>query len=269
MAPSGSPDDSCPEAFVALAERVADAAARITLTHFRRPLAVETKADTTPVTAVDREAEAAMRALIAAEYPEHGVLGEEQGEDRRDAEHLWILDPIDGTSRFVSGHVQFGVLVGLLRRGRPVLGVIEMPALEERWIGAAGRATRHRDRSGEREAQVRPCAGLADAVLYATTPHMFEGPDHAAFERVRTRVRQPTYGGECYAYGLLSSGFVDLVVEADMDFYDFLPLVPVVAGAGGRITDWQGAELGLDSDGRILAAGDMRCHEAARLALRG
>ncbi len=253
----------CPDAFVALAERLATAAGEAALSHFRKPLEVERKADQSPVTIADREAETAMRALIAEAYPDHGVIGEEFGPERAGADYVWVLDPIDGTRRFVSGHVQFGTLVALLSGGVPVLGLIDMPAMGERWIGAAGRPTTHRDRNGTREARVRPCAELAEATLFSTTPHMFPGADFAAFERVRTRVKQPMYGGECYAYGLLASGFVDLVIEATMGAYDFLPLVRVVTEAGGVITDWRGRALGLESDGRVIAAGDPRAHDAA------
>ncbi len=252
-----------PDDFVSLAERLATAAGEVALDHFRNPLEVERKADESPVTIADREAETAMRALIAEAYPGHGVIGEEFGPERAGADYVWVLDPIDGTKRYISGHVQFGTLVALLSGGAPVLGLIDMPAMGERWIGAAGRPTTHRDRNGTREAQVRPCAELAEATLFSTTPHMFPGADFAAFERVRTRVKQPMYGGECYAYGLLASGFVDLVIEATMGAYDFLPLVRVVTEAGGVITDWQGRALGLESDGRVIAAGDPRCHAAA------
>ncbi|HEX9792129.1 MAG TPA: inositol monophosphatase family protein, partial [Kiloniellales bacterium] len=204
----------CPDAFVALAERLADTARAIVRPYFRQPLDITQKTDLSPVTAADREAEAAMRAMIAKAFPTHGVVGEEHGADRGDAEYVWILDPIDGTKRFIIGHPQFGTLVGLLHNGAPVLGIIDMPMLDERWIGAAGQPTTHTDTRGTRPVQVRACADLAQAVLYATSPHMFPGDDFAAFERVRQRAKQPMYGGECYAYGLLAAGFVDLVIEA-------------------------------------------------------
>ncbi len=253
----------CPDAVVALAERLAAAAGEAALSHFRNPLEVERKADESPVTIADREAEATMRTLIAEAYPDHGVIGEEFSAERPEARYVWVLDPIDGTKRYISGHVQFGTLVALLSGGAPVLGLIDMPAMGERWIGAAGRPTTHRDRNGTREARVRPCLELAEATLFSTTPHMFPGADFAAFERVRVQTREPMYGGECYAYGLLASGFIDLVIEATMGVYDYLPLVQVVTAAGGVITDWQGAPLGLGSDGRVIAAGDPRAHAAA------
>lgn len=259
-----APDTTpCPNDFIALAGRLADAARDVVTRYFRQPIPVDRKADLSPVTIADREAEAAMRGLIAEAYPDHGIVGEEHGRARADAEYVWVLDPIDGTKRFVSGHVQFGTLIALLRNGTPILGMIDMPMLNERWTGAEGQPTRHRRHDGEGAVRVRPCPGVADAILYATSPQMFKGDDFAAFERVRSSAAQANYGGDCYAYGLLASGFVDLVVEADMGVYDYLPIVPVVTGAGGIMTDWSGAPLGLESDGRVVAAGDPRCHAEA------
>ncbi len=269
---TAGPDTICPDAFVALAERLAEAARTVVRPYFRRPIDVSRKADQSPVTIADREAEAAMRTLIAEAFPEHGIIGEEHGAERGDAEYVWILDPIDGTKRFISGHPQFGTLIGLLRDGEPILGVIDMPMMDERWVGAAGRPTTHRDQNSARQnsarsVHVRPCAKVEQAVLYATSPHMFPGDDFPAFERVRRRAKQPMYGGECYAYGLLAAGHVDVVIEASMGVYDYLPLVAVVTSAGGLITDWAGRPLGLESDGRVLAAGDRRCHAAAMALL--
>ena len=173
----------CPEAFIELAERLAERARSIVAGYFRTGFEVADKADRTPVTVADREAEAAMRAAIAEAFPEHGIVGEEFGAERAGAEHVWVLDPVDGTKRFVTGNPQFGTLIALLRDGRPILGVIDMPCLDERWLGAAGRPTIHRaihrDRAGSREVRVRPCAALSAAALYATSPQMFEGADFA------------------------------------------------------------------------------------------
>lgn len=263
------PDTICPDTFIVLAERLAEAARTVVRPYFRQPIDVAQKADQSPVTIADREAEAAMRALIAEAYPAHGMIGEEHGAERSNAEYVWILDPIDGTKRFISGHPQFGTLIGLLRDGEPILGVIDMPMMDERWIGAAGRPTAHHAGGHTQAVRVRPCAQVEQAVLYATSPHMFAGDDFPAFERVRRRAKQPMYGGECYAYGLLAAGHVDVVIEATMGVYDYLPLVPVVTGAGGVITDWRGAPLDLGSDGRVIAAGDRRCHAAAIALLHG
>lgn len=253
----------CPDEFIALAEQLAEVARTVTQRYFRSPFTVDSKADATPVTIADREAETALRAAITAAYPDHGLIGEEFGPERPDADYVWVFDPIDGTKRFITGNPTFGTLIALTLRGQPILGIIDMPALDERWIGASGHATFFQDKKGRNTVTVRACPGLAEASLYATTPEMFKGDDFPAFERVRQSVKTPMYGGECYAYGLLASGFVDLVVEADMGIYDYMALAPVVAGAGGIMTDWQGQPLTLDSDGKVIAAGDSRCHEAA------
>ncbi|MFQ5954217.1 MAG: histidinol-phosphatase [Kiloniellales bacterium] len=251
---------TCPQPFVDLAHRLADAAGAIVRRHFRTTITVEDKPDMSPVTAVDRAAEAEVRRLIEAECPEHGVIGEEYGRDRPDAEYVWIVDPIDGTEAFIAGLPVFGTLIALTHRGRAILGVLDQPVSGERWLGAAGRATTLNDAA----ARTRPCPALADAVLCATTPHMFQGPDAAPFARVREAVRIIRYGTECYAYGLLASGAVDLVIEADMAAYDYLAHVPIIEGAGGVITDWEGRALDLAGGAsRLVAAGDPAVHTQA------
>jgi inositol-phosphate phosphatase / L-galactose 1-phosphate phosphatase / histidinol-phosphatase len=252
------------DAFLALALRLADAAGAKIRPHFRKPLAVEDKADLTPVTVADRAAEAAMRALIEAHFPDHGILGEEFGRVREDAEFIWVLDPIDGTKSFISGVPLFGTLIALTRSRRPILGVIDQPISRERWVGAAGRATTLNGTA----IRCRDCATLDGATLFATTPDMFKGKDAASFARVSVTVKLTRFGADCYAYGLLAAGFVDLVLEASLKPYDFCAMVPIVEGAGGLATDWRGAPLDLTSDGRILVAGDRRAHRAA-MALLG
>ncbi len=166
---------------------------------------------------------------------------------------------------FVTGKPLFGTLIALVRGGTPILGIIDMPALNERWIGATGRQTTFNDKP----VWARACAELGSAWLYATSPNMFAGDDFAGFERLRKASRRAVYGAECYAYGLLANGTVDLVAEADMKPYDYAALVPVVNGAGGVITDWRGGDLNLESDGTVLAAGDARMHKAAMDVLAG
>ena len=253
----------CPDAFLALAGEVATAARVVARRHFRQGLAVEDKADESPVTRADREAETAMRALISAAHPDHGIHGEEFGVENPGAEFVWVLDPIDGTKRFITGNPLFGSLVALLQGGRPILGVIDMPMLEERWTGAAGHATTFTDRTGSRKARVRPCTDLAAATLLATSPEMFMGADTPAFQRLRETAKLTLYGGDCFNYGLLASGFADIVVEANLAPYDHLAHAPIIAGAGGVMTDWQGRATGLETDGRVLCAGDRRCHDLA------
>jgi histidinol-phosphatase len=251
--------------FVLHAETMADAVRPIVMGYFADSVAFETKADLSPVTAADREAEATMRRLIDAAWPEHGILGEEYGAARLDARFLWVLDPIDGTKSFVTGKPLFGTLIALLRDGRPIVGVIDMPALGERWVGVEGRPTTFNGRP----VRVRTCDALDRAWLYATSPRMFDGPDAAAFERLRSSCYADIYGADLYAYGLLARGRVDLVCEASLKPYDYCAAVPVIEGAGGCITDWQGRALSLSSGGRVLAAGDERAHRAARETLAG
>ncbi len=256
----------CPAEFLAFAARLADEAGEVVRRYFRQPVEVITKADQSPVTIADRETEKRLRALVAANYPGHGLIGEEFGSERADAEFVWIFDPIDGTKQFITGRPLFGTLIGLLHRGRPLLGVIDHPALRERWIGATGHPTRYQGNA----VHVRPCDELGLAVLAASSPHMF-GTQAAedAFARVRAKAGLTIYGGDCYAYGLIASGFHDLVVEANNGIHDFLPLVPVIEGAGGIITDWQGAPLSVRSGDKVLAAGDRRMHEAALKLIAG
>jgi histidinol-phosphatase len=247
---------------IALARELADAAGDVARRYFRRPLAIENKADATPVTVADREAETAMRGLIAERFPEDGILGEEFGPTRPDAPRIWVLDPIDGTKSFIAGIPLFGILIALVEHGRPVLGIIDQPILGERWLGATGRAT---EMNGA-PVHGRACRDLADALLYATSPDMF-GASAPAFDRLKSRVKATRFGADCYAYAMLASGHVDLVVEADLKPYDYCALAPVVAGAGGTITDWRGAPLSLTSDGRVIAAGDPGLAAAARKIL--
>lgn len=239
---------------IALVGRLADAAGAAIRPFFRRAFAIETKADASPVTEVDRAAEAAIRTILAIERPRDGVIGEEYGADRADAERVWVIDPIDGTRAFLAGRPLFGTLIALMEAGEPVLGLIDQPIARDRWLGAAGRPTT----LNGAPARTRACAALAHAHLATTGPTYFGAEDGAAFDRVRGRCRDTLWGGDCHNYGLLASGHLDLVVEAGLKLHDYAALVPVVAGAGGRMTDWEGRALTATSDGRVIAAGDPR-----------
>jgi len=247
-----------------LALGLADAAGEVIRPYFRQPLTVDDKADLTPVTIADRAAERAMRSLIESRFPEHGIVGEEFGRVREPAEFVWTLDPIDGTKSFISGVPLFGTLIALTHSRRPILGIIDQPISRERWVGVAGRPTT----LNGAVVRCRTCPALSAATLFATTPDMFKGGDAAGFGRVSGAVKLTRFGADCYAYGLLAAGFIDLVLEASLKPYDFCAMVPIVAGAGGIATDWRGGSLDLASDGRILVAGDRRAHRAA-LALLG
>ena len=256
---------SVPAELVALAERLADAARPIANRYFRTAVTVDDKTDASPVTIADREAETAMRALLTEHVPQHGVFGEEHGAVRTDADYVWVLDPIDGTKAFITGLPIFGTLIALLHRGVPVLGVIDQPILKERWLGVAGRQSTFNGQP----IRVRACPSLERAYMYSTAPIMFSGDISRRHESLTHAVKLFRWGGDCYAYGLLASGHVDLVVENDLKLYDFAALVPVIAGAGGLITDWHGKPLDMHSDGSVLAAGDAALHRAALDVLAG
>ena len=236
-------------AALALAEQLADVARRIVREHFRAPLAVEQKTDGTPVTIADRDIEAHMRRMIRAAFPGHAVRGEEFAAEGG-GEFTWVLDPIDGTKSFVSGYPLFGSLIALQQQDRAVLGVIEAPVVAERWVGAEGRATIFNGAP----ARTRDCRSLGEAILYTTTPDTFDAAERPRFEALSARTALRRFGGDCYLYGMLASGFCDLVVEAHLKPHDFMAVIPVVTGAGGRISDWRGAPLSAASEGCVVAA---------------
>jgi inositol-phosphate phosphatase/L-galactose 1-phosphate phosphatase/histidinol-phosphatase len=248
----------------AFAGRLADEAGAVALRYFRQPIPVESKADASPVTRADREAEQAMRALIEARYPDDGIVGEEHGRARDGAGRQWILDPIDGTRSFVVGVPLFGTLIALAVDGVPLVGVIDQPVTRERWVGIAGTPTT----LNGAPLRTRACPALASATLSTTGDEFLEGPGELeAFSRVRARAGAFRRVPDCYGYAMLASGFVDLVVEAGLKPWDLAALRPVIEGAGGVITDWAGRPLDIASDGRIVAAGDARLHAEALAAL--
>lgn len=243
-------DPSLRDALADFAEALAEEARSLSRRWFRASVTVDTKADESPVTIADREVEAALRRRIAERFPDHGLLGEEHGRDRIDAEFVWVIDPIDGTRSFITGWPLYGTLLALLWRGRPMMGVIDMPVLGERWVGRAGAPTLF----DGKPCRTSDCRVLANATVYTTSPDAFGPADLAVFETISRQARTRRFGGDCYSYGLLAAGFIDLVVEAGLQPYDYLSLVPVIEGAGGRITDWSGAPLSVESDGRVVAA---------------
>lgn len=251
-----------PAEFVSFAHRLADSAAVVQRRYFRTPVAVDTKVDDSPVTIADREAEAVMRDLIGRHYPDHGIYGEEHGTAALDAEWVWSLDPIDGTKSFICGRPQFGTLIGLVHGGRPVLGIVDQSITRERWLGIPGQGAT----LDGKPIHVRPCASLSQATLFTTSPKLFlAGAEQSAFAQVEQAVKLPMYGGDCYSYALVATGFADLVVEAGLKPYDYLPLVALLESAGGLFTDWRGQPLGLESrGGRVIAAGSAAVHGGAR-----
>ncbi|MET0540641.1 MAG: inositol monophosphatase family protein [Variovorax sp.] len=274
-----------PEESLRVAQALADAAAAESMKWFRTPLDVITKADESPVTLADRAAETAMREILGTQRATDGIYGEEHGLERLDAESIWVLDPIDGTRSFITGSPLWGTLIGLLeypqgraapvpppegdrvemakpRRlegGRITLGMIDMPVLKERWIGQAGEGA---TRNGE-SVRVSTVTEVAKARIVTTSPDIFGPADWQAFDRLSRACAMRRFGGDCYGYAQLAGGTIDLVVEAGLQPYDYLGPAGLIEAAGGVITDWAGQPLGLQSDGRVIAAATPALHRAA------
>ncbi|NKC12204.1 MAG: histidinol-phosphatase [Gammaproteobacteria bacterium] len=247
------------------AQALADIARPIILDYFGRAPQAARKGDNTPVTAADRDSEQVMRGLIEQRFPGHGIYGEECGIKEGTSSYLWLLDPIDGTKSFITGKPLFGTLIALLHDGVPVIGVVDTPALSRRWVGCVGQATVE----GASECRVSACTELASAKLASTSIDMFAGAALNGYQRLSERVWFRTFGGDCFVYAMLASGHLDLVVEAGLAPYDYLSMVPVIEGAGGVITDWSGAPLGLNSDGKVIAAGSRELHRQVVEILAG
>jgi len=248
------------DAFFDFARHLADLSAGAIKPYYRANVAVETKADQSPVTIADREAEQVMRQAIMQAYPEHGILGEEYGHHQPDAPYQWVLDPIDGTKSFVSGSYLFGTLIALVKDGRPILGVINHPIFDDFLIGD-GRCTWL---NGE-PVHVRPCTDLADAVML-NTEHWNVGNYHdaAAFEALSRRAKRYNNWGDCHGYYLLATGGADIMTDPVMNLWDLMALIPIVEGAGGRITDWHGRDP-ITGSGVIATAGAIHDQVVAAL----
>jgi myo-inositol-1(or 4)-monophosphatase len=256
---------------IAFAHRLADAAGEVIRPYFRKRIEVIDKGQGVamfdPVTAADNRAEEAIRALIKAERPRDGILGEEYGEEAGVSGRVWVIDPVDGTRAFITGQTQWGTLIALNENGAPVLGILDQPVLRERFVGTADGSFLHSP-EGKSRLAVRPCTGLGTAVLMTTNPwDYFDASEQAAFRRLSEASLLTRFGGDCYAYGLLAMGFVDLVVEARLKPWDIQALIPIVEAAGGVVTDWRGEPC--PGGGRVVAAGDRRVHAEALKFLAG
>ena len=254
MSPTFTPEDD-----LRVAHALADAAAAHSMRLFRTPLDIIAKADESPVTRADREAEQAMRDILGAKRPADGIFGEEHGLERLEAERVWVLDPIDGTRSFITGSPLWGTLIALVRGGRVELGMVDMPVLGERWIGQPGIGA---GRNGE-AVRVRDCAAVADARIVTTSPDIFNAADWQAFDRLSRKCAMRRFGGDCYGYAQLAGGTIDLVVETGLQPYDYLGPTGLIEAAGGIVTDWEGRPLGLKSDGRVVAAATRELHRQA------
>ena len=252
-------------AAIEAAIEIADLAREISLKYFRQPLDIQHKADSSPVTIADQQTEALIRDEISRRFPEHGFYGEETGQTATDAQWVWVVDPIDGTTSFSTGKPTFGTLISLAYEGEPVLGLVDLPALNDRWLGVKGQPTLH---NGKPVSCNKEALEINQASIYTTTTKMF---DQAAMPRYQTLAdlsKFSVFGADCLGYGLLASGFTEIVVEASLKPYDYMALVPVVEGAGGCISDWEGKPVRLNSGDQILASANDELHQKSLDALR-
>jgi myo-inositol-1(or 4)-monophosphatase len=254
---------------LAFAHRLAGAAGEIIRPYFRQRIAVTDKGAAgfyDPVTEADKRAEEAIRELIRAHYPQDGILGEEFGEVTGTSGYRWVLDPIDGTRAFIAGQPLWGTLIALEHQGRPVLGVLDQPFMHERFLGTDGQ-TLFAHAGGMSELRTRACSSLADAVICTTHPMLhFREKEREQYFRVERACRLSRYGGDCYAYALVAMGFVDLVIETDLKRWDVAAIIPIIEGAGGVVSHWNGDPI--TGEGNIVAAGDARVHAQAVKMLR-
>ncbi len=251
------------------ANHLADLSAIITKKYFRLPNGEIIKEDESPVTKADREIEEVLRAEIQKNYPNHGIIGEEFGNYNLEAEFIWILDPIDGTSSFIIGRPTFGTLIALSHRGKSVLGIMNQPITCERWIGVDGDSSLL---NGKKIESRKNCLELKDAVLCTTSPFFFQNNDEKKLQKITSKTKYQNYGGvvyggDCYLYAMLASGFIDIVIDPGLKIYDFAALIPIIEMAGGVVSDWEGNKLKLESGAKMLAVGNKKLQAKALEAL--
>jgi myo-inositol-1(or 4)-monophosphatase len=251
------------------AEELADISGKVILPHFRERIAVHNKhgdGGFDPVTEADRAAEEAIRRRIKIRYPSHGIMGEEHGTEAGASPFTWVIDPIDGTRAFMCGMAQWGTLIALNDGSRPVIGVLDQPYTKERWVSANGHTRFLHAHGTTSQLKTRKCPSLSEAVLSTTSPKgYFDDREEKAFWTLSGKARMTRFGGDCYAYGLLAMGFIDVIVEAGLKPWDVQALIPIIENAGGIVTSWEGGDAA--SGGRVIACGDPSLHSAVVEAL--
>jgi myo-inositol-1(or 4)-monophosphatase len=261
FAPVDTPDSLLVDA-VSLANEMADAAAEISLSYFRKPMDVQNKAGDNlfdPVTLADKKVEQLIRSSVAARFPAHGFYGEEGDNTNHGQNHIWVVDPIDGTRAFITGMPAWGTLIALFDGEQVVLGLLDQPFLQERFIAYGGVSSLH-NKQGVQKLSTRTTKDMSTAIMHCTTPDMFTDPKQLiSFNRVAQEFAMTRYGGDCYGYALLAMGFIDAVVEADLQPYDIQALIPIVTSAGGVVTNWQGDSA--VAGGAIVASANPALHE--------
>ena len=242
--------------YLEFANKLADAASVTSMQYFRTSLDIENKSDESPVTIADRNTELKIRSMIEKEYPNHGILGEEYNSINPDAEFIWVIDPIDGTRSFIAGHRDFGNLISLTQNKKPIIGIINCPAHNERWIGVKNQNTI----INQNTAKTSSVKKIEDAYLFTSGLYFDEPHIRSAVDKITSKVRYFRYGGDCYMYGMLASGLIDIVIEDTLKVHDYMALVNVIEGAGGKITDKFGNEITTDSQGSVVASANEKLH---------
>ena len=243
---------------VSFANHLSDESAKIIKQYFRKSIEIENKEDESPVTVADKNTELKIRNLILNKYPNHGILGEEfEGKDI-ESEYLWVIDPIDGTRSFIAGHKDFGTLIALLKNKKPIIGIINCPIHEERWVGIDGQQTTMNGQLvNTSNKQV-----LDESYLSSTGLYMFENDSFKkGFEKIINKTRYHRFGGDCYNYGMVASGYIEIVIENMLKVHDYMALIPIIEGAGGKITDKFGKKINFDSDGSVVVSANKKLHK--------
>jgi len=248
--------------FITFANYLADVSTPIARKYFRKNFAEEKKANDTPVTLADKKIEEEIRKAIQVQFPDHGIIGEEFENINSESDYKWIIDPIDGTASFIIGRPIFGTLICLSYKNKPIIGIINQPITDERWVGVIDKYSKFNDH----DLKTRNCKNISDAILCTTSPEFFKGKDLKIFKSIASKTKYQEYGGviyggDCYLFGLLALGFVDIIIECGLKNYDYMALIPIIEEAGGIVTDWNGKKMNLNSDGTILACGNKRIHK--------
>ncbi len=242
--------------FVVFANLLADLASNTSMHYFRKKLDIENKNDESPVTIADKETEVVIREKIRETFPSHGILGEEYESENLDSEFLWVIDPIDGTRSYIAGHKDFGNLISLLHNNEPIIGIINCPAHKERWVGIKNTKTT----CNGKEVSTSGVTKIENAYLFTSGVYFYEPAFRKGFDIIKKKSKYFRLGGDCYMYGMLTSGLIDIVIEDTLKAHDYMALVNVVEGAGGKISDKFGKPINLKSDGSLIASSSVNLH---------
>ena len=250
-------DNSYLNDFISFAKTLADKSSEVIMQYFRRRFSIDTKEDNTPVTNADKNSEEKIRELIKQTYPSHGILGEEYEGINLDSEFIWVIDPIDGTQSFIAGHKDFGTLIALLQNKEPILGIINCPAHQERWIGLHNQPTT----LNGNVVSTSNVQKIKDGYAFTSGLYFKDDKFKKGFDKIIQRAKYYRFGGDCYMYGMLASGLIDVVIEDTLKIYDYMALIPVIEGAGGIVSDKNNKAITQESDGSFVATANIILHK--------